>query len=139
MFCVACMIEDMIVGEVEDMFYVLVSGKRDFTDYKRFCRAMDESLADISDEIEIVEGGAKGTDALARCYAMERGFALKEMKAFWNIKGRAAGPIRNSEMVKFVSGHDCKAVFFWDGKSKGTGDCLKKARKAGIPCEVHAI
>ena len=121
------------------MFYVLISGKRDFEDYERFCRILDESLKDISDEVEIVEGGAKGTDALARHYANEHGIRCRGFSALWDINGRAAGPIRNSEMVKFVSRHDCKAIFFWDGKSKGTGDCLKKARKAGIACEVHAV
>jgi len=120
------------------MFYVLVSGKRDFTDYDRFRKIMDESLKDIEDDIEIVEGGAKGTDALARRYALERGLKCREFAALWDINGRAAGPIRNTEMVKFVSGKKCKAVFFWDGRSKGTGDCLRKARKAGIECEVHS-
>ena len=121
------------------MFYVLVSGKRDFTDYDRFCEVLDKSLKDISDEIEIVEGGARGTDALAKRYAVEHGIKCHEFSALWDMHGMAAGPIRNFEMVKFISEKKCKAVFFWDGKSKGTGDCLKKARKAGIKCEVHAV
>ena len=121
------------------MFYVLVSGKRDFTDYERFCKVLDESLSGITDEVEIVEGGAKGTDALARRYALDRGLKCREFAAHWDVNGRAAGPIRNSEMVKFVSGHDSKAVFFWDGMSRGTGDCLRKAREAGIDCEVYSV
>ena len=121
------------------MFYVLISGKRDFTDYERFSCILDESLKDIEGEIEIVEGGAKGADALARRYALEKGLKCREFPALWDVNGRAAGPIRNSEMVKFIAGKDCKAIFFWDGKSKGTGDCLKKARKAGIDCEVFTI
>lgn len=121
------------------MFYVLISGKRDFTDYERFSRELDESLKDVEDDIEIVEGGAKGTDALARRYALEHELKCREFAALWENNGRAAGPIRNSEMVKFVAGKACKAVFFWDGKSRGTGDCLRKARKAGIECEVHSV
>ena len=120
------------------MFYMLISGKRDFEDYERFCRILDESLKYVTDEMEIVEGGARGADALARRYADEHGIRCREFSALWDINGRAAGPMRNSEMVKFVSGKDCKAIFFWDGKSIGTGDCLKKARKAGIACEVHS-
>lgn len=120
------------------MFYALVSGKRDFTDYERFRRIMDESLNGIED-IEIVEGGARGTDSLAKSYAKERGYRYREFAADWNVNGRAAGPIRNSEMVKYLSGKNCKGVFFWDGVSKGTGDCLKKARKAGIECEVYSV
>lgn len=48
------------------MFYVLVSGKRDF-----ICKIMDKSLARINDYITIVEGGARGTDALAKRYAIK--------------------------------------------------------------------
>lgn len=121
------------------MLYVLISGKRDFENYERFCRILDESLKDISDDIEIVEGGARGTDALAKHYANTHGIQYREFPALWDINGRAAGPMRNSEMVKFVSDKDSKAIFFWDGKSKGTGDCLKKARKAGIICDVYSV
>ena len=121
------------------MFYVLISGKRDFEDYEQFCKILDESLKDISDDIEIVEGGARGTDALAKHYADAHGIKCLEFPALWDINGRAAGPIRNAEMVNFISGKDSKAIFFWDGKSRGTGDCLKKARKAGIVCEVYSI
>lgn len=121
------------------MFYVLISGKRNFNNYEQFCRILDESLKDISDDIEIVQGGAKGTDALAKHYADTHGIKCREFPALWNINGRAAGPMRNAKMVKFVRGKDSKAIFFWDGKSKGTGDCLKKAMKAGIVCEVYSI
>ena len=121
------------------MFYVLISGKRDFDDYERFRGVLDESLKDVEGEIEIVEGGARGTDALARKYALEHGLKCREFPALWGVSGSAAGPIRNSEMVEFVSGKPGKAVFFWDGLSKGTGDCLRKAKKAGIICEIHII
>ena len=121
------------------MFYVLVAGKRDFRDYDRLRDALDESLIEIRDDITIVEGGALGADSLAKLYAIDRGYDVKEIRALWDIHGKAAGPMRNSEMVKFLEGKECKAVFFWDGKSPGTGDCLKKARKAGIDCEVHAV
>jgi len=118
------------------MFYILVSGKRDFTDYDKFYRFLDDSIRDIQDDIEIVEGGAKGTDALAKRYAAEHGLGCREFPAQWNVHGRAAGPIRNSEMIEYLNGKNCKAVFVWDGKSRGTGDCLRKARKAGIPSKV---
>ena len=121
------------------MFYVLISGKRDFENYNQFCKILDESLKDISDDIVIVEGGARGTDALAKHYANTHGIQCQEFPALWAANGRAAGPIRNSEMVKFVSSKDSKAIFFWDGKSKGTDDCLKKAKKAGIVCEVYLV
>ena len=122
------------------MFYILVSGKRDFTNYGRFCECMDEVLQCVDEPVTIVEGGAKGTDSLAKRYAADRGLSLKEFAADWEIHGRAAGPIRNSEMVGFVKGMEHRAaVFFWDGKSRGTGDCIRKVEKAGIVYEIYRV
>ena len=122
------------------MFYFLVSGKRDFTDFEKFSECMNEAVSCVDDEITIVEGGARGTDALAKRYALERGFILKEFPADWDKYGKAAGSIRNSEMMEFVKGMEHRAaVFFWDGRSKGTGDCLKKVKKAGILYELYGL
>lgn len=120
-------------------FYVLVSGKRDFTDYVRFQNILDESLAHINDRIIIVEGGAKGADALAKQYAIERHYEFIEFPADWDKYGKAAGVIRNDEMVNFIKDKSCKALFFWDGQSRGTGDCLRRAKRAGIKCEINYI
>ena len=101
---------------------------------------MNEAVSCVDDEITIVEGGARGTDALAKRYALERGFILKEFPADWDKYGKAAGSIRNSEMMEFVKGMEHRAaVFFWDGRSKGTGDCLKKVKKAGILYELYGL
>ena len=80
---------------------------------------LGKSLKGISDEIEIVEGGARGTDALAKRYATEHGIKCHEFSALWDMHGMSAGPIRNSEMVKFISGKNSKAVFFWDEEFSG--------------------
>ena len=55
-----------------------------------------------------------------------------EFPAHWSEHGKAAGIIRNQEMVDFIKDKDCKAIFFWDGASRGTGDCLNRAKRAGI-------
>ena len=122
------------------MFYFLISGKRDFTDYEKFCECMDEVVQCVDEPITIIEGGAKGTDALAKRYAEDHGHTLKEFPADWEKHGRAAGPIRNSEMVDFVKGMEHRAaIFFWDGKSRGTGDCMRKAEKAEIVYEIYRV
>lgn len=120
-------------------YYILISGKRDFTDYATFCNILNASLANIDDEIIIVEGGAKGADALAKRYAIEQGYRFIEFPADWNGFGRAAGVIRNAEMINFIKDKTCKALFFWDGQSRGTGDCLMRAKRAGIKCEINYI
>lgn len=44
-------------------------------------------------------------------------------EADWGKHGKAAGPIRNSKMIA-----DADAlVAFWDGKSRGTRDCILQA------------
>lgn len=51
-------------------------------------------------------------------------------------KGRMAGFTRNQRMVDL--GADECVGFFWRGAgNKGTGDCVRRARRAGIP--VHTV
>lgn len=57
-------------------FHCLIVGSRDYTDYASFKAKCDALLADKTD-IEIVSGGASGTDALAERYAHEHGYSLQ--------------------------------------------------------------
>lgn len=50
--------------------------------------------------------------------------------AQWKTMGSAAGPLRNQEMVD--AGADI-CLAFPLGESPGTRDCMRRARKAGIP------
>ena len=55
------------------------------------------------------------------------------MPADWGRHGRAAGPIRNQEMLD-VGGHDLVVAVNRDwAKSKGTNDMVKRCERAGIP------
>lgn len=54
---------------------------------------------------------------------------LKIFKADWGKHGKKAGPIRNKAMID-----DADAlVAFWDGKSRGTKNCIRCATDKGIP------
>jgi hypothetical protein len=57
---------------------------------------------------------------------MARGVPVTRLIPDWKKHGRAAGIIRNTDIVKQAD----KVVAFWDGKSKGTQDTIGKARKA---------
>jgi len=50
--------------------------------------------------------------------------------ADWNKHGKAAGPLRNQEMVD-LGADVCLA--FPLGESRGTRDCMRRAEAAGIP------
>lgn len=71
-----------------------------------------------------------GADALADVYARSMGWTVEPHPAAWNELGRAAGPIRNSEMV--AAGADVVTAFFQQRKSAGTEDCVRQAHIAGL-------
>ena len=103
-----------------------VVGSRSFDNYD----LMQKTLADLGPTV-IVSGGAKGADTLAARYAQENGLELIEFKPNWKL-GRHASLLRNTQIVEasdFV-------LAFWDGKSTGTQDSVKKAVDRGIPYRV---
>ena len=116
------------------MYKVIIAGTRDFADYTLLRSFADETLAGIND-IEIVSGGARGADALGERYARERGRRLKVFPAEWKKWGAAAGPIRNAEMAAYADA----LIAFWDGKSAGTRDMIRKAEDRGLRVQVRMI
>ena len=116
------------------MYKVIIAGSRDFTDYALLRSFTDETLAGVED-IEIVSGGARGADALGEQYARERGLSLKVFPAEWKKWGRAAGPIRNAQMADYADA----LIAFWDGKSAGTRDMIRKAEEKGLQVKVRIV
>ena len=116
------------------MYKVILAGSRDYTNYAQLCAFTDQVLAGAED-IEIVSGGARGTDALGERYAREHGHALKVFPAEWNKWGKAAGPIRNGQMADYADA----LIAFWDGRSSGTRDMIRRAEDRGLRVEVRLI
>jgi predicted Rossmann fold nucleotide-binding protein DprA/Smf involved in DNA uptake len=80
-------------------------------------------------DITIISGGAKGADSLAEDFADEYGYEIEIFYPHWNELGKAAGFIRNKQIVDA-----CDMVLaFWDGKSKGTEHTIRLAREAKKP------
>ena len=71
---------------------------------------------------------------MADDWAVAHGLEPERHPADWKRYGRAAGPIRNQEMVNL--GADVCLAFPREG-SRGTKNCMEAARKAGIPTLVH--
>lgn len=84
----------------------------------------------------IISGGARGADTLAARSARRQGVELVEFPANWDTHGKAAGPIRNQQMLD--EGRPDVVWAFTDDivNSKGTADMVRRARKAGIPVYV---
>jgi hypothetical protein len=105
----------------------LITGDRNWTDK----RLIQEWLKRL-DITAVIEGGARGADALAGQSASELGIEVAEVPADWDKHGRAAGPIRNAEMLKLNP--DIVLAFHGNlRESKGTKDMVRRANKAGVP------
>ena len=79
------------------MFRVIIAGGRDFDDYQLLKATMDKLLCNITDEITVVCGQAKGADTLGEQYAMEKGYAIDYYPAQWKLYGKRAGYLRNEQ------------------------------------------
>lgn len=105
---------------------IAIVGGRDFNDYE----LLKNELAKFTKENEIslnsiLSGGAKGTDTLAEKFAAEMDIEIIIFKPNYEKYGRGATIVRNSKIIE-----NSDIVFaFWDGKSKGTLDSIKKAEK----------
>lgn len=74
----------------------MVTGGRDYRDKERLYRVLDA----FRHEFDVLRhGGARGADTLAHTWAQDRGVQTDRMPAEWKRLGRAAGPIRNQEMI----------------------------------------
>jgi hypothetical protein len=82
----------------------------------------------------IIEGGAKGVDRNAKAYAMQKGIPFEEYPANWDKYGKAAGPIRNKQMLD--EGQPDLVIAFLAPNSKGTKNMIEQATKAGVPVKV---
>jgi len=110
---------------------VLVCGSRDWEDYDTVL----ERLKSLPTGIAIIEGAAKGADTMAKTAAQELGLSVIEVPADWKRYGRAAGPIRNKEMLDLEPA--LVIAFHKDiTASKGTANCVEEARKRDIPVEI---
>jgi hypothetical protein len=102
---------------------VAIVGSRNFSDLE----LVRKFVEDLDDGTIIVTGGARGVDQAAEATALEYGLTVQVIKPDWERHGKAAGPIRNEQIVKVSE----EVVAFWDGKSRGTKYTIDKARKAG--------
>lgn len=75
---------------------ILVCGGRDFDDWGKLYDNLDDYL---SPDLIIIQGGAKGADFLARVWAKHMGVEWHEYPADWMSHGKAAGHIRNKQML----------------------------------------
>ena len=112
---------------------IIICGGRHFDNYVLLKETVDAAFKkyDLTpDSIEIVSGHCEGADRLGEKYAEEQGIKCSIFPAEWRKYGRSAGPIRNSQMIKYLADVEVPIVIgFVSSKTKGTLDTLKKATK----------
>lgn len=77
---------------------------------------------------KVVDGAASGADGLAHQWATNRGIPTLRYRAQWKALGKAAGPIRNAQMLR--EGKPDLVIAFPGGD--GTANMMKLAREAGV-------
>lgn len=118
-------------------FRILITGSRTWDNTAVIAKAMADAIVDAGasqDETIIVHGACpRGADNIADILAQSWEANIETHAADWDTHGKAAGFIRNAEMVNL--GADICLAFIKDN-SKGASHTLDLATRAGIPVQV---
>lgn len=116
---------------------LIVAGTRTFDDYALMREKLDRIILGLREDypgtpVVIISGNAKGADQLGIRYAMERNLSFRRFPAQWRQYGKAAGPMRNAQMLAHAKEGIPALVAFWDGKSRGTDNMIQTARRGRV-------
>lgn len=94
-------------------------------------------LRDYLGDFTVIQGCARGADTCAFNMAVWQGLPHEEFPADWDKHGKAAGPIRNRQMVNEGKANAVVAFHNDIQSSKGTKDMVKYALEKELP--VHIV
>ena len=109
------------------MTRLLVTGGRSYDDVDQLYQVLDD-LHVVRSFTCVIQGGARGADALAARWAALRHVPVEQYEADWSKHGRAAGPIHNRRML--TEGRPDLVVAFPGGR--GTQNMIRQAQAAGV-------
>lgn len=111
---------------------VLITGSRDWTDVDVIASVINA----LPPDTVIIHGACpRGADAIAHRLANARGLVVETWPADWRRYGAHAGIMRNQQMID--EGKPTDAHAFPLPWSRGTYDCMRRLRAAGVPLVVH--
>lgn len=111
---------------------LLVCGDRNWADQAAITQVLSELKPTL-----VIEGDARGADKMAGLAADQLGIAKAVFPADWDKYHRAAGPIRNQQMLDQKP--DLVLAFHDDlMNSKGTKDMVKRSLKAQVPVVIFS-
>ena len=108
-----------------------VVGSRDFNDYGLMKKYLDK-IHSVEPITCIVSGGAKGADYFGEVWAKDNNISKMIFKPDWQKYKKAAGYIRNEEIVN----HSDKVIALWNGTSKGTKHTIDICKKKNKKCKI---
>lgn len=107
---------------------VLICGSRNWADED----AILTRIFKLPDKSVIIHGAClTGADVMADKLGKQLLYDIEPYPADWDRLGLKAGVIRNSQMLK--EGKPDQVWAFTYSLTGGTGDMVKKARRAGVP------
>jgi len=126
---------------------IIIVGSRTITDYSILISALQEAMVSLretagnlsspaSNSFEIVSGGARGVDTLAKKYATECGYKFTEMKPQYKNNNDRGAPLRRN--IDIANYGDI-LIAIWDGNSKGTKHIIEYMQKIGKPVYIHLV
>lgn len=85
-------------------------------------------LATEGHPIELLHGDARGVDRYVAQQARQRGIKVRAFPADWNKHGKAAGPLRNRQMLQQAHA----LIAFLQESGPGTASAIRIAEDLGI-------
>lgn len=110
-----------------------IVGSREICDREVLLEAL-KLIPSLGSVTEIVSGGAKGVDSLARDFATENNLKLTEFLPDYGRYGRGAPLQRNTEIIEYA---DIVLAIPVKGGSNGTRDGIRKAQSMGKRLYVY--
>jgi hypothetical protein len=107
---------------------VLVCGDRNWSDYEDIRNV----LRQFDKDTVVIHGNCRGADKIAGVMAKSLGLKVKVYKANWGKYKKAAGPIRNTQMLKEGKPDVVLAFHSYIEGSTGTADMIDQSTDAGV-------
>ena len=128
-------------SELEDSNIIQLAcvGSRMYNNYQEFDKNIRETFKEwnisMNSRINLISGGAKGTDKMAEEWATKNSRSITIFRPNWDKYGKGAGPRRNAQIIDAAT----HCIAFPSKMGKGTQDSIRKANRKGIPLKVIYI
>lgn len=128
---------------------IVTTGSREFDDPTGAFEKIEGVLQQLTPGTVVVQGGAAGADRMVKLACRLHVIECRTVAARWHdhidcrcrdtsfgSTCRYAGARRNRQMLDL---RPERVVGFWNGRSRGTADCLDEARRRGLTVHVHLL